>query len=119
MQQLLAVRGQPAEFAVHYTLLRSLAQAVYAPGQEGHYALASDAYAHFTSPIRRYPDLGIHRALDDLLRDSDGRRKSRRKGPHSDGDAAADLALPGAHVSALERRAQQAEREAKQLLLER
>lgn len=118
MQQLLrSVRGQPAEFAVNYTLLRALAQAVYAPGQEGHYALASDAYAHFTSPIRRYPDLVVHRALDRLLRDARPSRRRRDERAAGDADAEADLAVLGAHVSALERRAQQAEREARQLLL--
>jgi len=63
-----ATKGSPAAPAVHFAVLRSLTKAEYSPALVGHYALASEAYAHFTSPIRRYPDLTVHRALSEYLR---------------------------------------------------
>ena len=69
LQKLLdAVKGDPREHAVNYAVLRSMQRAVYSPEDEGHYALASDCYCHFTSPIRRYPDLTVHRLIDTLNR---------------------------------------------------
>jgi ribonuclease R len=62
-----ATRGTPAARSVHFAILRSLTKATYSPMPIGHFALASNQYAHFTSPIRRYPDLTVHRALDAWL----------------------------------------------------
>ncbi|MCB9840196.1 MAG: VacB/RNase II family 3'-5' exoribonuclease [Phycisphaeraceae bacterium] len=64
LQSLLeATRGTPASRAVHMAVLRTLTKAEYSPALIGHFALASGAYAHFTSPIRRYADLTVHRSL--------------------------------------------------------
>ena len=104
LQRLLDMaRGRPEEHAVHYAVLRSLTRAVYGPQEDGHYALASDCYCHFTSPIRRYPDLQVHRALDEMAR---GRRTP------ADG-----LLQLGTDCSDLERRAEAAERELVKLKL--
>jgi ribonuclease R len=96
---------RPERHAVHYALLRSLKQAVYSPLQEEHYALASNDYCHFTSPIRRYPDLTVHRLLDQWLR-------TRRAGSDE-----TELAAVGEHCSKMERRAEAAERELVKLRL--
>jgi len=104
LQRLLGMaRRRPEEHAIHFAVLRSLSRAVYGPAEDGHYALASDCYCHFTSPIRRYPDLTIHRLVD---RVTAGRRPA--------GDGLREL---GQHCSDLERRAEAAERELVKLKL--
>ena len=63
----LATRDRPDALQIHSMLLRSMQQAIYTPTNSGHFGLAFDAYTHFTSPIRRYPDLLVHRVIKAIL----------------------------------------------------
>jgi ribonuclease R len=98
-QKLVAkIEGKPEERILSYLMLRSLKQARYSTENVGHFALAADTYTHFTSPIRRYPDLVVHRLLGALL--------DRREGPEE-----AELRRIAEECSQSERRAADAERE--------
>ena len=97
------IEGKPEEKLVSYLLLRTMKLARYHEENLGHFGLATEMYAHFTSPIRRYPDLVVHRAL-----------RALRPGPRRRARGVAQAeALPemGLHLSEMERRATEAERE--------
>jgi len=105
LQRLLAeIEGRPEERFLQSLVLRSLARAVYHPECKGHNALATEFYLHFTSPIRRYPDLVVHRYLADVL------ARKRWEGAERD-LAASDLEDLAQSCSYTERRAEEAERE--------
>ena len=109
MQQLLeSVKGQPESYAVNLALLKTFEQAEYSPMRIGHFALASTHYCHFTSPIRRYPDLTIHRLVAEHCR---GRLEDR---PPEDVSALVRL---GEACTAAERRAEAAEAELRDVLI--
>ncbi|MFQ5772910.1 MAG: ribonuclease R [Kiloniellaceae bacterium] len=97
------VRGTPAARMVNELILRAQSQAIYSPQNVGHFGLALTHYAHFTSPIRRYADLLVHRALIAGLRLGEGGLPA---------EAAERFAAIGEHISLTERRATAAERDA-------
>ncbi len=108
LQKLLQkIEGTPEELLISRLTLRSMKQAKYGVFSTGHFGLAARYYCHFTSPIRRYPDLQIHRIIKDCLR---GRMKESRIAHY-------DKILPqvAKHSSETERRAEEAERETEKL----
>jgi ribonuclease R len=128
LQRLLQVtRESDVSRAVHFAVLRTLSQAKYSPAEIGHFALASEHYAHFTSPIRRYPDLTLHRAIAVYLHHTDngttvGGGKARRQlierirddNRSIDEGQLIDL---GEHCSSTERNAERAERSLRTFLV--
>lgn len=108
IQKLLCkIEGKPEEALISRLTLRSMKRAEYSTACTGHFGLAFDYYTHFTSPIRRYPDLQIHRIIKDHLRG----RMNEKKAEHYNGL----LPMVAKDASALERRADEAEREVEKL----
>ena len=101
------IEGEPTEPLISRLLLRSMKQAKYTTVSTGHFGLATNYYCHFTSPIRRYPDLQIHRIIKDNLRG----RMNQKRIEHYD----SILAEVAKHSSEMERRADEAERETDKL----
>jgi ribonuclease R len=93
------IKDHPLSYLFNHLLLRSLKQARYSPQNAGHFGLASTCYCHFTSPIRRYPDLVVHRALKRALR--------KKRPPYKE----EELEEMGRSLSLRERTAEEAERE--------
>ena len=129
LQKLLdQVRGTPAAKAVHFAVLRTLTRAEYSPELIGHFALASDHYTHFTSPIRRYCDLDVHRALHALMEELGDRERipgnprqrsilGNRLQSNEKLRTYEQLQVMGKHCSTTERNAESAERELRNLLV--
>jgi ribonuclease R len=97
------IRGTPQEKPIAFLMLRTMQKARYDSINSGHFGLAADTYTHFTSPIRRYPDLVVHRLLREL--------RTTRVTEERKQDLEDDLPDVGRHTSDMERRADEAERE--------
>jgi ribonuclease R len=93
---------RPDAHLIQTVMLRSLKQAVYSPDNVGHFGLSLEAYAHFTSPIRRYPDLQVHRAIRHII---SGKKKSTWPSTHD------EMIKLGEHCSMASRRADEATRD--------
>jgi ribonuclease R len=106
-----SVKGRPEAFAINLAILRSLARAEYSPHHIGHFALASSNYCHFTSPIRRYADLMVHRLLDCYLEYRLNMIGLEEVLPEF------ELAEIGRHITFTEQRAEEAENELKTVLI--
>ena len=109
-QLLEQIKQRPDHELIQTMLLRSMSQAVYSADNIGHFGLALEEYAHFTSPIRRYPDLTLHRGIKYLLAKQRGskRKTTDTGGYHYQLD---EMDVFGAHCSSTERRADDATRE--------
>jgi len=105
------VSGRDGSLAVNLVVLRSLEKAEYSPRNIGHFALASQKYCHFTSPIRRYADLLVHRVLEKYLQKELSSASSKQMPSDQ------DLPGIGKHISFTERRAEDAERELRTVLI--
>jgi ribonuclease R len=116
------IKGRPDANVIQTVMLRSMKQAVYQEENRGHFGLGYDAYTHFTSPIRRYPDLLVHRALRVLIREGKSQGASRRNGAPAIDRAVwlpfsnEDMRAVGEHCSMTERRADEATRDVLQRL---
>ncbi len=122
-QRVLAqVKDRPDASVIQTVMLRSMKQAVYQGGNLGHFGLGYDAYTHFTSPIRRYPDLLVHRALRVLIREGTHAGAQRRDGAPEIVRAqwlpfkGEEMNAVGEHCSMTERRADEATRDVIQRL---
>jgi len=105
------VKGKPISYAINILVLRSLERAEYSPLNIGHFALASTKYSHFTSPIRRYADLLVHRLLQAYIQSSDNTIAPESIVEYE------DLKEIGKHITFTEQRAAEAENELKMILL--